>query len=299
MTTRYPYFKWFASDMESDEWFQGLTDAEIGYYVRLMNHTWTNGSIPADSTRRCRLFHVHPKTDQAAFKNLSRMFQEDAKDASRLLHGPLQEQRKACAKKSATTAESVNHRYERKTGGKVNVGTSSESDTESETDTPKSPLAHEPPHEENTAPVGAYSLTHPGVIPISDGILARPSVRSSRNKRTVAQIKAALGEERLTWWDSFWSVYPCHQGSREGLEAFAAKVTTRDLAIEVYRGAQRYAALAAAQPDMKLKHPQGWINGERWNDECVIPKLALTVHQERNQQTLSAMKLLDQMRNSG
>ncbi len=255
---RWPYFKWFASDMESDEWFQGLTDAEIGYYVRLMNHCWTNGSIPSDSAHRCRLFRIHHKTEQAAFKNLSRMFQEDLKDPSRMVHGPLQGQLKDCTSRSVKATESVNHRYERRTDETVIVGTSSdkEKDEEKEPPTPN-------------APDGACSEGD-SVIPISHGILARPTVRSSRDKRTSEQIKAALGE-RLPWWESFWSVYPCHQSMREALEVFDRKVTTRELAVAVYQGARRYAALAKSDPETKQKFPQGWLNGERWTDECALP----------------------------
>lgn len=154
--------------------------------------------------------------------------------------------------------------------------------------------------EQTNAPTGACTgLSVPGVIPISHGIMARPTVRASRDKRTVAQIKAALGPERLTWWENFWQVFPCRQSMREGLEAFERKVTTRELAVAVYQGARRYAALYAAQPDMRLKYAQGWINGERWNDECALPQPALNQYQERNRQTLSAMKMLEQMRNSG
>lgn len=151
-----------------------------------------------------------------------------------------------------------------------------------------------------TAPTGAGSDGKSlAVVSISHGILARPTIRASREKRSSEQIKAALGPERLTWWENFWRVFPCRQSMREGLEAFERKITTRELAVAVYQGARRYAALAEAQPDMKLKYAQGWLNGERWNDECAIPVKPLSVHQERSRQTHNFSELMEQMRNSG
>lgn len=129
--------------------------------------------------------------------------------------------------------------------------------------------------------------------------LAPPGAKPSKAKRSSEEIKQGMGAERLTWWENFWRVYPCHNSMREGLEAFDRIVTTRELALDVYRGAQRYAAFAAAQPGMKFKYAQGWLNGERWKDECVPPKPVLTIHQERNRQTHEFGELMEKMRNSG
>jgi len=90
-------------------------------------------------------------------------------------------------------------------------------------------------------------------------------------RRTTEEIRKALGEERGKWWDAFWQVFPCRDGMNAGMDAFERRVETRELAVEVFRGAQRYAKQYAADPTMKLKYPQGWINGERWKDENRIP----------------------------
>lgn len=118
------------------------------------------------------------------------------------------------------------------------------------------------------APEDALVLTPP-----VDRSVVRPPApaRSRGGKRTTEDITKALGP-RLPWWEAFWSVFPGRDGEKEGMDAFERTVTTRELATLVYRGAQRYAALFAAQPDMKLKYPQGWINGERWKDACELPR---------------------------
>jgi hypothetical protein len=94
--------------------------------------------------------------------------------------------------------------------------------------------------------------------------LARP--RRSVH-RSIEDIRAALGEERLPWWDAFWAAFPCHEGVNPGIDTYERLVHSRDLAIEIWRGAQAYAARYKADPTMKLKYAQGWLNGERWKDE--------------------------------
>ena len=74
----------------------------------------------------------------------------------------------------------------------------------------------------------------------------------------------------MTWWENFWRVFPCHEGKNRAMDAFERKVTKRDTAVLAFRGAEAYAAKARADPTLKLKWGQGWINEERWNDEVTI-----------------------------
>ncbi len=93
--------------------------------------------------------------------------------------------------------------------------------------------------------------------------------RPRKGDRTTEQIKAALGPERLVWWENFWRVYPCHDGINKGMDAFEARVKDHDLAVLVWKGAKAYAAKCAADPTIKIKFAQGWINSERWTDENI------------------------------
>jgi hypothetical protein len=92
------------------------------------------------------------------------------------------------------------------------------------------------------------------------------------NKRTMAEIRKALGDRRLTWWEGFWSVFPCHKAPRDAADAYERKVHDYDLAVKIYHGAQSYARYALENPTLKLKYGQGWINGERWLDGQEIPR---------------------------
>jgi hypothetical protein len=94
--------------------------------------------------------------------------------------------------------------------------------------------------------------------------------RRRNGHRTTEEIRKALGEERGKWWDAFWEVFPCHESPNAGMDAFERRVTTRELAIEIFHGAQRYAKQIAADRTLKIKYAQGWINAERWKDECRV-----------------------------
>ena len=70
-------------------------------------------------------------------------------------------------------------------------------------------------------------------------------------------------------FDRFWAVYPKKAGKPAAKKAFvkAVKVAPTDRIIE---GAERYAAwLKSGGPDdfrPQAKHPQGWLNDQRWDD---------------------------------
>lgn len=119
MAKKLPYFKIYPAEIETDEWHKSLPDSVYGYYMRLLNHCWINGSVPADPKTRCRLMKIHPKTDHAAFKELSSKLQADPIDSSRLVSTELQEQAKEALEKSRSAMESVKHRYERSSSSSV------------------------------------------------------------------------------------------------------------------------------------------------------------------------------------
>ena len=103
---------------------------------------------------------------------------------------------------------------------------------------------------------------------VVSGPLARPQRKKAL--RTTEQLKRALGA-RVAWWDALWAIYPCRDGMKAGLETFERMVHTRELAVEIFKGVERYAAKAKADPTMKIKYLQGWLNDERWRDENQIP----------------------------
>lgn len=144
----------------------------------------------------------------------------------------------------------------------------------------------------NNAPkTGALSL-----VPSSDhGSVVRPTVSPRRKNRTTEEIRKALGERSL-WWEEFWKVYPCHEGTRAAMDAFERRVKDRPTAEAVYRGAKAYAQRLAANPETIPKWGQGWINDERWLDENRVRDPPADRNQRRDQQVLAGMAILDEIR---
>jgi hypothetical protein len=102
-------------------------------------------------------------------------------------------------------------------------------------------------------------------------IVPTKSRRPRKAGRTIEQVRKDLGE-RLPWFEAICSVHPAGKdGVKAGMEAFERRVTADEaghqLAQEMYRGAVAYAAKCAADPTIRVKWLQGWINDERWTDE--------------------------------
>jgi hypothetical protein len=76
------------------------------------------------------------------------------------------------------------------------------------------------------------------------------------------------GSDQDPDWVKFWAAYPNRRGKKEAREAWA-KAVKKTSPAEIIAGAERYAGEVSRQrtPADKVKYAQGWLNGERWNDE--------------------------------
>ncbi len=116
MAKNLPFFRWFPTDAETDEWYRHLSLAELGYYHRILNYAWINGSIPADPKERCSLFRIHYKTEEKVFRSISSKLIEGGIEGSlsqRLVPIHLQQEFNTLLMKSASASESAKRRYER------------------------------------------------------------------------------------------------------------------------------------------------------------------------------------------
>lgn len=69
-------------------------------------------------------------------------------------------------------------------------------------------------------------------------------------------------------WCRFWDVYPRKDGKKAARAKWAAAVKKTDPAV-IITGAERYRDRMAREgtPKPKIKMAEGWLNGERWEDE--------------------------------
>lgn len=58
MPKELPYMKWYPSDFEEDEDVKLMTLEEVGFYVRCMNHAWSNNGLPNSLELIGRIFKI-------------------------------------------------------------------------------------------------------------------------------------------------------------------------------------------------------------------------------------------------
>jgi len=81
-------------------------------------------------------------------------------------------------------------------------------------------------------------------------------------------------------FDAFWAAFADKRGKEEALKVWKRIKPSADLAEQITAAAERYAAYRAAVllPQGRTpKMAQGWLSGERWNDE--LPTLSYTPEQ--------------------
>lgn len=243
---RAPAFQWYPKDCDTDESVRGMDDREFGFYMRCLNHSWLNEGLPADLAELARVIGRPPAYVRKVWPRVGRCFSEkngrffnEKQEAQR---GNVREfvdrQRKAAEakwKKTQVVSDAV----------ALPVQCSASASA--------SPTASAIQEEQKQHAAKTAALS---VIPRS---------RAKRH-RTTEEIRKALGD-RISWWEAFWAVYPCHEGMNPAMDAFERRITAREMAEQAYRGAKAYAARCAANPELTVKYAQGWLNEERWLDE--------------------------------
>lgn len=235
-----PYFKWYPADADTDANFRAMDDADIGFYIRCLNHAWINGGIPSDPKERARVLRTRLDTANKRWERVGKSFLKSSLYPDQLTNLRQETERELACCKSLKAAESVNHRYERTTNVPPRA-LATETETELETENPPKP----------PAPAGAET-----------------SQKRPRSQGTL-DLEKALGD-RLPWWVNFWDVYPLKVAKQPAMSVFERRVHDYNLAAKIWKGAKRYAEQFAADPAMPLAHPATWLNQERWNDENLI-----------------------------
>jgi hypothetical protein len=143
---------------------------------------------------------------------------------------------------------------------------------------PKPFLSYPKPYENPQTPAPPAALVLDPSGSVRSDVAADASMppgpgpqRKRRNgHRTTEEVRKAL-RERCAWFDATWEIGPWTDGKLPGMDAYERRVKERELALEVHAGAKRYKAKIDADPTIKVKFLQGWINDERWKDRNEIP----------------------------
>lgn len=258
------FYEWRATTWAMSETRDRLDATGRGIYRELLDQCYTQGKFPDEPEWICRKCACTPEQYEKAWPRIARHFPISNESGYRW-NVPANIVRREYFRFVSEQRENGRKRWAQKSNGINETDRVAYAETEIGSGLPmpntKGIQASTP-----DAPNGAYVLTSP--VPSLNGNGHGPKP-SRDGKRSIEQIKKALGD-RLVWWEEFWKVYPCHLGVNRAMDAFERKVLTHDLAVQVYRGAKSYAAKCEADPELKMKYGQGWINEERWKDEIVV-----------------------------
>lgn len=120
------------------------------------------------------------------------------------------------------------------------------------------------------APGGVQSTSPGGVKPIAPEPSIEPSIEpSTREREQLDLLSEEDGPPKTDRFDEFWKVYPKKAGKPAAHKAWVKAVKCHDpakiiAAAKVYAGSDNVARGFA-------KHPQGWLNDERFNDADLQP----------------------------
>lgn len=80
---------------------------------------------------------------------------------------------------------------------------------------------------------------------------------------------AVRSQEIDVLFEQFWRAWPLKKGKKEARVAFG-KAIKRAPIEQILHGVENYVREIGPTPDWsKVKWPQGWLNGERWEDEPI------------------------------
>lgn len=108
--TDLPYFKWYPKDCDVDEDVRAMDDRELGFYIRCLNHSWVNGSLPADVSEIARIMKSPRSYVAKIWPRVSRCF-APSEDPARLVNNRQEEERSKAIRKSEKATDSVRTRY--------------------------------------------------------------------------------------------------------------------------------------------------------------------------------------------
>ena len=108
-----PYFHWYPADAETDANFRAMDDADIGFYIRCLNHAWINGGIPADPKERARVLRTRLDTANKRWLRVGKCFTKSLNDELLFVNSRQETERESACSKSLKASESAKARYER------------------------------------------------------------------------------------------------------------------------------------------------------------------------------------------
>ena len=90
-----------------------MDDADIGFYIRCLNHSWINGGIPADPKERARVMRTQRGAADKRWLRVGKCFVPSPNYPTMLVNSRQESERELAYIKSVKASESAKSRYER------------------------------------------------------------------------------------------------------------------------------------------------------------------------------------------
>lgn len=112
------YFRWFPAEAELDEDWCLMSMAERGLYISLLNYSWLNDGLPADTEDMARAVRVGVEEFRSLWVKVGRKF---FLHDGRLRNNRQEEERSAINTRSGKNADAANRRWERNANAYANA----------------------------------------------------------------------------------------------------------------------------------------------------------------------------------
>lgn len=121
-----PFYSLYPSDFDQDEAIRGMTDEEVGFYVRCLNHAWINNGLPPEHEEIERV--IPGRRDHEAFERIWKRVSRcwvliHTQGGPRLVNARQEDEREKAAEKSAINRQKVNKRWAREREGRERFDT--------------------------------------------------------------------------------------------------------------------------------------------------------------------------------
>ncbi len=248
--SRLPYFKWYPADAECDASFRAMDDADIGFYIRCLNHAWINGSIPADPIERARVLRTRVDVANRRWERVAKSFVNSTLDRDRLVNPRQELERESATSRCVKATESANRRYNRS--------------------------ANEVPTQCEGSAIQIQSQIQKEQTPLPTGVGGEKSTKE-------------YSPAFLSWWGLYWNSKDKKNASKEyakaGRHLMSTGMSREDavtfLAVKVVEFRDTFSKTETWFADSKL-YACRWLSNQRWEelDGSTRSKVVSSVSQE-------------------
>jgi hypothetical protein len=219
MPKELPFFKWYVLDAETDENFKAMSDAEVGFYLRCLDHSWINQGLPADLKERALVLNRSTAYIRRMWVRVGRCFEPSPTDQHRLINPRQEQERTKALSRSDAASKSIRTRWERNTNEYTNV--------------------------------------IPSALARAVSVSVSESVSSSLSETQKSQNGILAGAAAVTdRFKDFWAKYPVKEGKSAARAMWQAVVKPEDVD-QVLTCLDHY--LASERGERFPKNPNNWL----------------------------------------